>query len=632
MKRLALITLALFVQSAFVQCMGDAGNDTDKVEVTVLSDASRTVCIPGGWLLRVLVRNSTQKDADIAIEAILLRAGNNDHLTNSVIKTHNQKGELEVHVPGIPGELRERVKVGETRILSMFLPLSDETAKKKGIIASILNGIRSSYMQDASYEQEGTVYRSWKVSVNGKVVESKSDEGNVGAMKARHLFMNAHCLCSKQLCDQEQLNNFSQSLLGDVAETSSNWPDDYRPYLAYSAIWLTACEWAGLSNGVRDALCVYEKLGGTVVVAANEDDRQQKNFTKEEVTSLLSKVVFKKIGLGRMVTVPSIVCMEVAAKSLLQKGIKSKDYPSELISGVKLWNLQGSFLQLNGYDEEDRLIDNDQRQDVNVYVIGLLLSVLVLGPGVFWGMKLWKKPLLPLLVTPALAISVSLLLVIVRFFSLEFDSECKLTSVVWLDNESGEFVSQGLIRGKLRSVWKKTLEFDDDCMVSFINPVKDLSVRVSAGRQMLSADFSDDESPIKYSVRYKGKTENGIQVTFDDEGCTVTNRLGVPLAELIIAAPHGEWFGDLAIGAGETKRLAMRGRRGKWDEENIQLDAVQMVMFDTSEKAIWHLVHSGALAEGEFAAVTTEPFCSDYGFKANSSEKRVIVMGTYGRK
>ena len=280
-------------------------------------------------------------------------------------------------------------------------------------------------------------------------------------------------------------------------------------------------------------------------------------------------------------------------------------------------------------DEEGEI--TAEAPNVMAYLIGVLIAVLILGPGVFWVCKLMKKPLLPLIVTPALAIAGTVIMILAKLIASGFDNACELNGLVWFDHEAGRVCSYGLAKATFHSILPVKPCFGESSIVA--GEGGEISLAVAKGTQSISGLAAKAAAlPDTYDVRSEAVKPKDAALTavFADGKCTIDNELLVPLKELIVVGPDGKWYGGVDIKAGETRQLDESGDHGKWGDGNLLSEAVSMVLVDTSEKSTWQLAQSGALPVGAFAAVTDNPIMLDYGFKADSCKARVLVLGTYG--
>ncbi len=558
-----------------------------EVHVEIKKEVRAPLFAYNGFFATVEISNPTKKDADITVHGQMsIEMGSNDK-------------KLSV-------EQREIVPAGTNRQLKVFLPIP--------LKLELISTQKSLFKKGLSSALTKICTCSCEVFVNRKSLKNETWSGEITTPGLyQHICMMSPSV-SKKIHSSGGAIRYKL-----IGSRTLEWANDVRCIVGCTAVWMTGNEWRDVSDGMKTALEDYERLGGTVVVAGElSGDAPDQNGAS-----------VKNVGLGRHIMVPDISWLEkslpVDKYSAKLGGVVYQE-PKNQVSKLKLAGI--SMVSLISEEEGEITAE---APNVMAYLIGVLIAVLILGPGVFWVCKLMKKPLLPLIVTPSLAIAGTVIMILAKLIANGFENECELNGLVWFDHEAGRICSYGLAKATFRSILPVRPCFGESSIVT--GEGDEISSTVDKGTQSISGLAAKAATlPVAYDVRSVAEKTKDAALTavFADGKCTVVNRL-VPLKELVVVGPDGKWYGGVDVKAGETRQLEESGDHGKWGDGNLLSEAVSMVLVDTSEKAIWQLAQSGALPVGAFAAVTDNPIMIDYGFKADSCKARVLVLGTYGQ-
>ena len=590
MRKLTLMLPLFLGLVVFGQNVGLKTVSKPKVSVKITAKADTYVFMYNGHLADVKVSNPTQKTLTVKVKGQMALS------VGSEIKK-------------LSTEIKETVAAGETRQLHVFLPLPMEVESHSQDILG--KGIRQAIKATVQKEGAGRC----EVVVAGKTAETK--EWNAKVFPAD--FFTTIVWPSPGVTDRIS-TIVTSGKMAAKANMPLNSADDVRCFVGCTAVWMMANEFRNLPPKVQTALADFERLGGTVVVAGEVSDGDGK----------ATEVTVRNVGLGRHVTVPDIRLLQDVAYSFRGSNKASEAKVRTPRAQVAQLRLRGVPLMALPSDETAEIVEPPNFMG---YLIGVLATMLLIGPGVFWLMKILKKPLLPLIVTPALAIAGTIIMIIVKLIANGFSSDSDVTGCVWLEPDAGRYCTYGKVRALFRSPFSVKQTFDECCIVT--GEGSDLRSTISDGKQQISGVSSSVSSlPVNYDLRSVGTITSSysLQASFGTDGCTVTNKLGVQLKELVVVGNDGKWYGGVNIKAGETCKLEESGEHGKWENGNLLSEAVSMVIEDTSDKAIWQLVQSGALPVGGFAAVTDTPFLLDFGFHADNLNARTLILGTYGRE
>ena len=590
MRKLALMLPLILGLVIFGQDVGLKIVSKPKVTVGITEKTDTPFFMNNGHLADVTVSNPTEKAVTVKVKGQMSFSEGSDSKKLST-------------------EIKETVAAGETRQLHVFLPLPMEVESHSQDILG--RGIRQAIK--ATIQKDGA--GRCEVVVNGKTAETKEW---VAKMYPADTF--TAIVWSSPGVSGRISTMVTNGKMAMKANAPLNSADDIRCFIGCTAVWMTANEFRDLPPKVKTALADFERLGGTVVVAGELSG----------VGGKTSEATVRNVGLGRHVTVPDVRLLEDVAYSLRGNNKASEGTARTPRAQVAKLRLRGVRMMSLASDESEETLDPP---NVMGYLIGVLVTVLLIGPGVFWVLKMMKKPLLPLIVTPALAIAGTIIMIVIKLLANGFSNDCDVTGVVWLDHEAARYCSYGKAKALFRSPFSGKLLFDECCVVT--GEGADISSAVAEGKQRIAGLSSRVSSlPVNYDLRAAGALAKGceLQASFAADGCTVTNQLGVDLKELVVVGNDGKWYGGLDIKAGETRKLEESGEHGKWGDGNLLSEAVSMVIVDTSQKAVWQLVQSGALPAGGFAAVADTPFLLDSGFQADKLNARTLLLGTYGGK
>ena len=337
-----LLDMAVWGQSGILKIV--PGKPEVRVEI------KREVVTPlfayNGFFAIVEISNPTEKDADITVQ-----------------------GQMSIEMVGKDKKLSveqwEIVPAGTNRQLKVFLPIP--------LKLEPISPQKSLFRKSLSSALKKNCTCSCEVFVNWKSVKNETWTGEIMTPG----FYQHICMKSPAVSKRILSGGINQYKL--ISSRSLEWANDVRCFVGCTAVWMTGNEWRDASDEMKTALEDYERLGGTVVVAGELSGD----------ASSQSGASVKNVGLGRHIMVPDI--------SWLEKSLPVDTYSPKLGGVVyQVPKNQASKLKLTGISMVSLVSDEEgeitaEAPNVMAYLIGVLIAVLILGPGVFWVCKLMKS-------------------------------------------------------------------------------------------------------------------------------------------------------------------------------------------------------------------------------------------------
>lgn len=476
-------------------------------------------------------------------------------------------------------------------------------------------------------------WRSWfgescvrysEVRVNGRIcplngVSQTFDRLSVLSPR-RHIGDN-RLVVSSQLA--QALPYDHERILLEIGLPASEWPEDSLAYMGMPSVWLTPSEWRELREGTRTALRAYQRLGGQIFICATV--RQPTLPPWERLHRMVSQE-----GLGQVVELSDIRCLEALLTS--QTAQKKPDLPDERLMS-QMRQLLSLPLPQGLYEEclDEQLLqpDDSERMSPLAMAIVLLVTLLVLGPGVM-GWCSWRGcPLRALVLTPLLAVLVSLgILVCDRLRQPPMRS--RLLAVTCLDQTRGEQSSYGLVSLLAPNGVDGELSFPADARLELYRQQVDLGLRQQGTRLVSDDGLLNHGLPTQYGVYGAGSAEARLELSFDGEGrCHVVNRLGVRLKELCVVGPDGRLYAGGELPPEVEATLTPERTSPPASQETRLQPSVFRQLGDASD-ALRQWVQSGALPRGSYVGLSDQALLVDPGIPMDTGKVCQVVIGTFG--
>lgn len=426
---------------------------------------------------------------------------------------------------------------------------------------------------------------------------------------------------SSQLAQVLPSNNERRLL--EIGLPASEWPEDSLAYMGMPSVWLTPAEWRELREGTRTALRAYQRLGGQIFICAAV--RQPTLPPWEELHRIVSQE-----GLGQVVELSDIRCLEALLMSPLSQ--KKPGLPDEQLMSQMRQLLSLPLPQMLHEErlEEQRIQPGDsERMSPLSMAIVLLLALLALGPGVM-GWCCWRGfPLRALLLTPVLAVLVSLVILVCDRLR-QPPMRSRLLAVTCLDQTRGEHSSYGLVSVLAPNGMDGSLSFPANGRLELYRQQADLGLRQQDTRLVSDGGILNHGLPTQYGVFGAGLTEARLELSFDGEGrCHVVNRLGVRLRELCVVGPDGRCYVGGELPPGETGTLTPEPPSPQTTPD-VQAWQRAFLQVGDVDGALRQVALSGALPRGSYVGLSDQALLVEPGMSPGAGKVCQVVFGSFG--
>lgn len=398
----------------------------------------------------------------------------------------------------------------------------------------------------------------------------------------------------------------------------TDWSDNWLAYTCFDAVFVAAGDFAGMPDGVKDALWRFTETGGTLLVRGKAPLPATWNGMLEKITTGLNRY---RVGFGECLEFLVVGNQELDSAQISRILIATR-------TGAAVWTGFGDEAQAQGVFP---VIENISIPVRGVAFIMLLFIVLV-GPLNIWLLARRNRRIWLLWTIPAISLVTCGIVFAYSLFSEGITPSVRVEGVTLLDHAARRATTLGRLgyyspltpAGGLRFGYDTELTPNVN-RTGYRDGGSPRSLNWAEG-QHLQSGWVAARVPAWFAVRKSETRRERLQVERQaDGGIAVVNGLGVELESVSFADRDGQLWQTTALAAG-AKAVLVKGsnsdRRPAADFRKRFLNHQWHVMDELVTEA------PNELAPGHYVAVAKEaPFLETGLDRQMKLRSRSIIHG-----
>ncbi|MDJ0835732.1 MAG: hypothetical protein QNK37_04400 [Acidobacteriota bacterium] len=404
----------------------------------------------------------------------------------------------------------------------------------------------------------------------------------------------------------------------ELRETTAQieaWGSNWLDYSSFELTALSRAEWDRLSPDGRNALQMYARNGGGLLIYENNENLPLEGLTKAR---RVNQVTVHGLGFGMVFSFDGGVfdLDEETRKFLVGSLMTWPPYPGKNAPGLS----------------EMIPVVEELRTPVRGFFGLLIVFALLMGPLNLLVLARRGKRIWLLWTVPAISLVATLTVVVFAVFSEGTATRQRLESITLLDEQNHMATTLGL--GGIYSPLTRDsgLHFPKDADVHpDFQYIESGFLSVDWSRdQNLAAGWVRSRLPFYYKVRHTESRRERLVVTGSGENLEVVNGLGADIEMLYVAGEDGRLYAAESIAAGARAKLGGLSLPVTGEPESIRslyLSDWSLANLDLYRPSV--NMAASLLQPGQYLAVLQEsPFFGGHLESVNELTAWSVVIGT----